>query len=358
MNRNISNLLALCLALLPLSGTAQNTAPTWLDADVRAITYPQAEYYTGYSVVAVTANVTREKAIERAKRAAVGEVSEKVRVLVSSEKHSMDISISGSNMEEQLRSQFQSAINTVSQTEIVGCKVDTYYDGKNREIHVFAYVSRAELAAYYQNQISLYLNKVESALITASELAQKGVKIKARKQCEEVARHFATVAYAQDLLTAIDAQSGDATLQQQRSESLRNTLVQTLTDLENSIYVYVECSETVNGQTVVHMADRLPGLLTEQGCGCNFTGLQEEADYVVKVNAHLARCTDAPNNVTFCYAAATASVYNAHTQKTLMPKIPETKGGWTNRNRAKATEEAFDELAGKIVEKVIPMIKN
>jgi hypothetical protein len=41
-----------------------------------------------------------------------------------------------------------------------------------------------------------------------------------------------------------------------------------------------------------------------------------------------------------------------------MPKIAESKGGWTNKNRAKATEEAFNELADKIVEKVIPMIKN
>jgi hypothetical protein len=33
-------------------------------------------------------------------------------------------------------------------------------------------------------------------------------------------------------------------------------------------------------------------------------------------------------------------------------------GDWTNRNHAKATEEAFNELAEKIVEKASPMIKN
>jgi hypothetical protein len=346
------------LVLFPCAVTAQGNAPMWLDGDVRNVQYPQDTYYSGFAEVAAAQGEGQEKALNRAKQVATGELSQRVRVTINSNKTSADVSISGSDIEEQIRSKFSSMIQTTSQTEVTGSKVETWYDNKTRTAYAFAYVSRGELAKYYQNQISLHLNKVESALNTAAELAEKGAKTKARKQCESVVEAFAKVAYAQDLLTAIDNRADDATLQQQRSESLRNTLVQTLTDLENSIYVYVECTETVNGQTVVHMADRLPGLLTEQGCGCNFTDLQEEADYVVKVKARLARCTDAPDNVAFCYATATASVYNAHTQKTLMPKIPETKGGWTNRNRAKATEEAFDELAGKIVEKVIPMIKN
>jgi hypothetical protein len=219
-------------------------------------------------------------------------------------------------------------------------------------------VSKAELAGYYRKQITLYLNKVDGALTTAAELAGKGYKTKARKECMAVVDAFAAIAYAQDLLTAIDENADDSTLQQSRSERLRNLLVQTIVDMENSIYIYVECNETVNGQTVVHIGDRLPGLLTENGCGCSITESEEDADYVIRVNARLARCNDAPDNVVFCYATATASVYNVRTQKTLVPKIPETKGGWTNRNRAKATEEAFDELADRIVEKVAPMIKN
>jgi predicted RNase H-like nuclease (RuvC/YqgF family) len=60
----------------------------------------------------------------------------------------------------------------------------------------------------------------------------------------------------------------------------------------------------------------------------------------------------------FCYAGATVSLHNAHTQKTLKPKIDEAKGGWTDRSYAKACEEAFDELAKKIAEKVAPMMRN
>jgi hypothetical protein len=114
----------------------------------------------------------------------------------------------------------------------------------------------------------------------------------------------------------------------------------------------------VDGQEVVYIADKLPGLLTSGDCGCNFTEQENQADYVITVNSNIARCNDAGYGTVFCWADATVSIYNAKTQKTLKPQINETKGGWTNNNYKKAREEAFDELAKRIAEKVIPMIKN
>lgn len=99
-------------------------------------------------------------------------------------------------------------------------------------------------------------------------------------------------------------------------------------------------------------------MITENGCSCNFTDSKEDADYVIKVKASIARCNDAGNGNVFCWANATVDVQNVRTQKTLKPKIDEAKGGWTNGNKAKATEEAFNELADKIVEKIMPMIGN
>jgi hypothetical protein len=357
MKRIISNLKVLLLGwvLIPCAVMAQGTTPIWFDSDVRNVQYPAETYYTGFGEVLVITSEGQEKALNRAKQAAIGELSERVRVMVNSEKTSLDISLSGSDMEEQIRSKFASAIKTASQTEVVGSKVSTYYDATHKMAYAFAYVSKAELAAYYQNQITLYLNKVDGALTSATELAKKGMKMKARKQCEDVAQSFAIVAYSQDLLTAIDTQ---ADVQQRRSERLRNELIQTLTDLENSIYVYVVCKEIVDGEEVVYIADKLPAVLTDNDCGCNFTTEEENADYVIKVDAYIARCNDAGGGTVFCWGDATVSLYNVHTQKMLKPKIDEAKGGWTGKNYTKAGEEAFDELAKKIAEKVIPLIKN
>ncbi|MDR0559958.1 MAG: LPP20 family lipoprotein [Prevotellaceae bacterium] len=348
-----------CVAFFPCAVMAQGSAPPlWLDGDVRNLQYSQDKYYTGFAETAVASGEEQEKALNRAKQLALGELSDRVRVMVNSRKTSTDTSTGGSDIEEQIRSTFSSIIQTESQTELAGSKLETYYDSKTRTVYAFAFVSKTELSAYYRKQISLWLNRVEGALQTADGFKSKGYKIKARKECESIIESFAKIACAQNLLTAIDEQTDENVLQQNRSESLRNTLEQTVIDLENSIYIYMEYNETVNGEPTQHIADRLPGMLAEHGCGCNFIEIEEEADYIVKIDASLKRCSDAPENFVFCYAAATASVYNAHTQKTLKPKIAESKGGWSNNDRSRATEEAFKELANKIVENIIPAIKN
>jgi hypothetical protein len=361
MKSRKSNFIVLTLVgwlLLPCAVLAQGSAPDWTDSDIRGMLYPAETYYTGFAQVSVTASEGQEKALNRAKQAALSELSDRVRVLVNSQKTSVSMSIKGSNIEEQIRSQFVSNIETASQTEVVGSNLKTHYDREKGEAYALAFVSKAELANYYHKQISLYLNKVDGALQTAGELAEKGYKGRARAACESVVDALASVAYAQDLLTAIEENADDNSLQQSRSERLRNTLVQTITDLENSIYVYIECTEIVEEVEVVYIADKLPELLTESDCGCSFIKTEEDADYVIKINAYLARCTDAMDGTVFCYADATVSFYNVRTQKTLKPKIDEAKGGWTGKNYTKAGEEAFDELAKKIVEKIVPMIKN
>jgi len=345
-------------SFLPSIVLAQEDAPVWLKSETRNLKYPQQSYYTGYSEVSVAQGEGSDNALARAKQLAIDELSGSIRVVVSSNKTLTDESVSGSAIEEQIRSKFFSEVKTVSQTDVVGSKVDSYFDSKSGTAFAFAYVSKVNLASYYQKQISLWLNKVDGALQSAGEFAQKGYKVKARKQCESVIDLFAKVFYAQDLLTATDKQVNDSTLQQNRSEHLRNTLVQTLTDLENSIYIYLQCVEKVNGQNFGYIANRLPGIITEKGCGCNFTDSQDEADYIIKVDSRFVRCTNAPDNMVFCYANASASVYNTHTKITLIPSIAEAKGGWTNGNNEKATETAFKELAEEIAEKVIPMIKN
>jgi len=43
-------------------------------------------------------------------------------------------------------------------------------------------------------------------------------------------------------------------------------------------------------------------------------------------------------------------------KKPLEVKIPDTKGGWGNHNREKATDQAIKELTNSIAEKIIQSI--
>jgi hypothetical protein len=344
--------------LFPCAVMAQGSTPGWTNQDIRDMQYPAETYYTGFAQLSVAAGEGQEEAMNRAKQAALGELAERVRVMVNSQKTAMDTSISGNTIRERIRSHFMSTVKTTSQTEVVGSNLSTYYDSAKDEVYALAFVSKADLASYYRKQISLHLNKVDGALQTAGELVEKGYKGRARKTCKSLLDAFAMVVYAQDLLTAIDESGDDNALQQQRSEQLHNVLIQTLAGLENSIFVYVECVETVEEEEVTYIADKLPGLLTENGCGCSFTELEDDADFVIRVNAHFTRCTYAESGLVFCYVSATVSLYNARTRITLKPNINEAKGGWTNRNHEKAIAVAFDELVQKIAEKTIPMMKD
>jgi hypothetical protein len=347
------------LALLPCVVSAQGSnRPLWLDEDIRNMRFPQETFYSSFETVVVTSNKGQEAAMNRARQSAIGRLSERVRVFVNSNKTSVTVSTTQQSinreMEEQINSRFSTIINTISNTEVPNSKVETYFDATTQTAYAFAFVSRTDLSNYYQNQISLWLNEVDGALKTATDLAERGRKMQAKKQCEEVIEIFAKVLYAQDLLTAINSQ---ADRQQNRSQRLRNTLIQTLADLENSIYIFVEITEMVDGEQVEFIADRLPGILTEKDCNCNFTEFESEADFVIKVNARLTRCNDAPNDVVFCYANATVSVTNTFDLRPLRPRIEEKKGGWTNGNRNRAIEDTFDKLAKEIAEKIIPIIK-
>ncbi|GHV69218.1 hypothetical protein FACS1894199_17590 [Bacteroidia bacterium] len=333
--------------------------PRWLDDEAREADYPNNVYITGFASGNMRSGETKSAAVSRIKKESQGLLVEGIRVEVNTQTSSSDKSVkkkgTGIEASEEINSIFESATKTAAKADITGVKIETYEDVANKLIYAFATVKKAELTAYYRNQLSLSLEKVEGALGSAEELAKKGVKISARKQCEDAVQYIATIAYAQDLLSALDPQ---ADLQQRRSERLRNELVQTLTDLENSIYVYIKCKEVVDGEEVEYIVDLLPGLLTNNDCGCNFTTDENNADYVLNVSAYIARCNDAGGGAVFCWANATVSLYNAHTQKTLKPKIDEVKGAWTGKNYTKAGEEAFKDLAKKIAEKVIPMMKN
>ena len=344
----------LFFASLYLALSGQN-APDWLDTDIRNVQYPKKAFLTGYAESNIEAGETSEKALERAKATAQTALLENIRVTIKSYTHT-EIGSLSSNSEYDEYETFMSKTEKSTVAEIVGMSIESWQSPQDNTVYAFAYVSKAKLTAYYQSQISLWLNKVEGALLTADELLKKGYKTKARKQCENITVAFARVAYAQDLITAINEQASDEILQQARGEILRNSLVQTLTDLENNIYIYMECVETMDGEDVEYIAERLPGIIAEKGCGCSFTELEEEADYIININTKMGRCNYASNDFVFCYATATLMIYNSFTHKTTIPKIAEAKGGWTDAD--KAIEKAFDELADKISEKIIHIITN
>ena len=123
--------------------------------------------------------------------------------------------------------------------------------------------------------------------------------------------------------------------------------------LQNATAIYLDVS---GYEKYSDMNEQLGAQMQENGCNCAIAKTMDEADYLVTIKTKLSRCNKNDNGTVYCYANANATVNNLKHKNTVNVKIPEAKGGWTNGNKDKATEEAFKELANFLSEKIIQTI--
>ena len=213
-------LLSCCSIVLFGQGT-----PDWLDADVRLVQFSDKVYLTGYAEGNINAEETLEKAIERVKTTAQGNLLESIRVNMKSNTQSnIEAASFGNNYYETETFSNQTLKNTAA--EIVGMKVESYFDKKTKIISAFAYTKRQEVVNYYKNILSVNISQVEGVLQTAQNLETNKEKTKSRQQCETIIPLFSRIRYAQDMLITIDSKISADDLQQAKIEQLYNTFTQ------------------------------------------------------------------------------------------------------------------------------------
>ena len=356
------------LLLFPCAALAQGNAPLWLDGDVRNMQYPKDRYYSGFSEVAVSQGESQETALDRAKQRAVGELSDRVRVVVNIEKTQTDLSIQGSDMDELFRSKFITVVQTGSLTEVTGSKVDSWYDSRTRTAYAFAYVSRAQLASYYRAQVNTDLNRVETAIGVADELTAAGKKMSARRKIDEARTLLADVTFYRKLLTAADPQAEESSLQTRRSNDLTRTVERLLAQLEQSTLVYMECRHEFKnyrddafGSDPGILCDIIAQALTENEC--SITDNREEADYELTLITSTTQRSDGQgNNLLSYYANVKGSLYNRMTQKKTaeFSFLNDPDAYAVGRTPEDAATKAFKlpELKDKVMEKILPKIMN
>jgi len=346
-------LIVASLALFPCVVMAQGSAPLWLDNDVRNLQYSQDKYYSGFAEVSVNQGELQEDAINRAKQRAIGELSERIRVSINSLKTQTDVSISGSDIEEQIRSQFSSVTQTGSQTEVTGSKMENWYDSKTRTAYAFAYVSKTDLANYYKSNLAINLTQVEGLLKTAQDLVTTGEKAKARGQCEAARPLLGKIRWAQEMLTAIDVNISSDDLQLTKTEALQNTLTQMQAQLAQGVYVYVEDNEDLFSKNVNIVANQLKAELAKNGC--SFVETPEQADFKLKINVS-TRHSSYDDGIVYCYADTQVELYDIHKQKVVYSDEIAQKGGGISED--KAGRKAMTEVVSVISEKLKPWIEN
>lgn len=358
MRKRINNILRYCHILILLTSPLLligQTRPLWIDGDVRNLQFPNETYYTGFSEISVN-DGDFTKATERAKRNALGELSERVIISVNTEKKSQITSEEESEQPEKIRSIFVARISTNSKTDIIGSTLETYTDKVTKDVFAFVRVKKSDLFIYYKNQIDKNLNRIDSDLLEVESLISAGKKMSAQRKIENIQNTLSDISYFQDIIIAINA--NENALQTQRTSLLLQQVNQRLISIKQSTSIFMNClwkgDETENPNLICGI---IAQALSENNC--TITDSQYEADYELRLTASTMQRSDISkkNGIISYYANLQGSLYNYRTMtKTVEFNIINDVDCYAvGRNGQDAIVKAFllPELKEKILKKIM-----
>jgi hypothetical protein len=386
----INLILITLLAGLPLGIYGQATKPLWTQDDYRNLSYPAEEWYTGFVRDKLKDGDETGKALKALERDAQNQLAESIIVKIEGSakvEHASQSIQSGKNREELITSDYQQAVHTATTATMVKSEVKSYCEPLSGMLYAFAAVRRADLAAFYQQQINLDLNKVETVLGIVEQLAAAGKKMNAARTCNEAKKLFENITLYQDLLAAVNADADENALQTGRNKELQQTVNRLLINLEQGTFVYVDCEYEYKGykddafsSDPGIICDIVKQALNENECSVvdadtdaeaeteaeteTETGVETEADYTLKLIAYTTQRSDGTGTYGLIsyYANVKGSLYNHRTKKKVVDFLilndPDVYA--TGKTPEIAATKAFKlpALKEKILEKILPKIKN
>jgi hypothetical protein len=360
------------MAGLPLGIFGQATAPLWTQDVYRELNYPAEEWYAGFVRDRLKAGADVGKTLKSLERDAQSQLAESIIVKIEGDTKVENTSRSiqsGKSGIELITTDYVQAIRTATTATTVKSEVKSYHEPESGTLYAFAAVRRTDLAAFYRKQIDLDLNKVETALSIAEQLAAAGKKMSAFRKCNETGKLFAETTLFQDLLAAVNADAGEDALQTERSNTLQQTAAQALINLEQSTFVYVDCQYEYKGYKN-DAFDSDPGIICDivkQALSeneCSVVDEDDEADYTLTLTAYTTQRSDGSgaHGIISYYANVKGSLYNRLTKKKTVEfailNDPQAYAAGKSPEIAATKAFKLPALKEKILEKILPKIKN
>jgi len=228
-------------------------------------------------------------------------------------------------------------------------EVKSYFDKKTGNIYGFAAVKKKDLANFYRSNINSIFAFADKELVRMEVLAEQGKKNQAFDKIQVIEDSLKNVGYWGSLLQAVESDNSYI----KREQGLWLKLSDAKKSLDRGTAVYLDIS---GNDDYSDLDEQLGAQMQAKGCNCTIAEDKDNADYLVTIKTKLSRCNENSYSEVYCWVNATVTVNNQKFKKPVNVKIPEAKGGWTNGNKDKATEEAFKELTNSLAEKIIQTI--
>lgn len=223
------NLLVLCV--LGASTLLGQSVPDWTDDVIRAVLYPSDRYFVGYALGSINGDETPEQATDRIINSAQNNMLENIRVYMTSATESFILSENNDGQYYE-NEQFENHTVKNAVADIVGMKIDSYFDKKSKIVYALSYAKREEVAAYHKKILQANLSQVEGLLSTAETMLSQNDKESARTQCSIALPIFDQIKESQNLLIAINSKITENDLQQEWTNRLYQSLSKLLSQLD------------------------------------------------------------------------------------------------------------------------------
>jgi hypothetical protein len=366
----IKLMLIVLLAGLPLIVCGQATTPLWTQEVYREHNYPKEEWYIGFVRDKLKTGDEMGKILKALEREAQNQLAESIIVKIEGATNVEQTSIqSGNDQHEQITIDYRQAVKTATIATTVKSEVKSHYESSSGTVYAFAAVRRSDLSAFYQKQIEMELVKIETELGIANQLAATGKKMSAARKCQETKQIFDEITRYQDLLVAIDTKIDANAMHIESIREMQQKINRILTDLEQSIFVYVDCQYEYKG----HKDDAFssdPGIICDivkqalSENGCSLVDDDSNADHILTLVAYTVQRSDGtgPYGIISYYANVKGTLYNRHTnRKTVDFSILNDPDAYaTGKDPETAAAKAFrlPALKDKILKNILPKLKD
>lgn len=323
--------------------------PLWIDAKNRNIKYPTTEYFVGFAQDVQQDGETIGKALERVKNIARVEAISTIQIKIKNTSYSdikSDFVESEKGVIENVYNNYRSQIETSTDFEIPTLKIESWIENSTKKVMAFAYARKSEVIRLFKNQISVGLQKAESALINIEHLEQIGQKTKAKDATKDAILLLEDIEYRQKMLLAVD--NCFENNQEEKLLEIKQNLYSKASDLQYGVNVYLQCTADCFSIQYPTLESELKGELSK--INCSFINNKEIADYEITIKA-IAREYNSVNVAGYTnyyvYVDANILVNEVKKSRTIYENTLSLKGGHTH-NYQSAAYSTYKELSKEI----------
>ena len=357
MRKNIAIFILVLMGCIPLTLSAQTFPLAWLSPNVREVEYPPTVYFSEFTEGNLRPNENVTSLLNRLKSDAIRSAAGSIRTFIYSV---VEKTYRQETFGQDLRfnSVYQDYTRQTVEIDIAQIHAESHYDEGRKWGYAFAFVRKSELASYYRAQIALQLQQLENALALSATFFNDRQKTKARETCENALQPLAKIEFAQDLLTAVCP--GDTSgMRLQQLFRLKRELLQTLVNLEQNTYVYLQCTETNFGQPARILGPTLKDTLANNQC--SFTEDPEEADFIITITAttrqHEGNVAFGDGTFKFSYADVEVEVFSNYKQKQVYNGQVSEKNNGGAATYESAGRNALKKSAKTVWDEIKPWIQ-